>query len=161
MMPIDRERLKSFFESNLPRIVFESSCLEETLAFASETAGYLKAGDVMALEGDLGAGKTVFVKGLAMGLNLKNPDEVKSPTFVLMHLYPTSIPLYHFDLYRLEKDQDIDSIGLEDFIHDSQAIICIEWAQKAKKYLPLKTYYCRIQSTDETSRKIILEKRGA
>lgn len=109
---------------------------EETIEFAKSFAKTLKAGDVIALHGDLGSGKTTFIKGLALGLGLKNPDEVKSPTFALMHLYKTHPPLYHFDLYRLESLKEIINIGFEEYVQDPGLIVCVEWAERAEDLLP-------------------------
>ena len=78
---------------------YKSGSIEETFQIAGDLAKQLKKGDVLRFEGDLGAGKTTFIKGLAQGLGLVNEDEVKSPTFVIMHIYQTPIPIYHFDLY--------------------------------------------------------------
>lgn len=109
---------------------------EETIAFAKQFGKTLKPGTVIALHGNLGAGKTTFIKGLAMGLGLKDQDDVKSPTFALMHTYETKIPLYHFDLYRLETSGEIANIGFEEFVNDAGAITCVEWGERAKELLP-------------------------
>ncbi len=126
-----------------------SHSVEETLAFAKEFAATLKAGDVLALEGNLGSGKTTFVKGIALGLGLRDAGQVKSPTFVLMHIYPTAIPLYHFDLYRIDGSGDLDTLGFEDFLEDRGAISCVEWADRARLLIP------------ESAVKIRFEVRGA
>ena len=133
---------------------FVSRAVGETLTFSRGFAKRLKPGDVLALTGDLGSGKTTFIKGIALGLGLKNPDEVKSPTFALMHLYPTRIPLYHFDFYRLEKPEDIRAIGFEEFVHDPRVISCIEWPEKAKDFLPARTRHIRMSFAGKNSRQI-------
>jgi tRNA threonylcarbamoyladenosine biosynthesis protein TsaE len=109
---------------------------EETIAFAKQFGKTLKPGTVIALHGNLGAGKTTFIKGLALGLGLKDADEVKSPTFALMHTYEARIPIYHFDLYRLETTGEIANIGFEEFVNDARAITCVEWGERAKDLLP-------------------------
>ena len=116
--------------------IFISHSPEQTIRFAESFAGNLKAGDVVALEGELGSGKTTFIKGLALGLGIKNSGEVKSPTFALMHVYETRIPLYHFDLYRLETIKEIEAIGFAEFLDSRSAVTCVEWASKAGKLLP-------------------------
>ena len=136
------------------RTKYISQSPEETITFAREFAKTLKPGSAVAFSGDLGSGKTTFIKGIALGLGLKNPDEVKSPTFALMHIYPTKIPLYHFDLYRLESLKEIETIGFEEFITDPKVISCIEWAEKAAKLLPDETFYIQIELSGENSRKI-------
>lgn len=124
------------------------------MKIASRFAKKLEAGSVVALEGNLGSGKTTFIKGMALGLGLKDPDEVKSPTFVLMHVYPTRIPLYHFDLYRLEGKNEIEGMGLDEFIYDPEAITCIEWAEKARGLLPASAYCVSFEITGKRTRRI-------
>ncbi len=109
---------------------------KETIEFARGFARDLKPGTVLCLEGQLGSGKTTFIKGLAEGLGLKHPDQVKSPTFVLMHIYKARIPLYHFDCYRLDSIEELENIGFQDFVNDPQAISCVEWAEKAGNLIP-------------------------
>ena len=127
---------------------------EETIACAKKFGAALKPGTVIALEGNLGSGKTTFIKGLALGLGLKDPDEVKSPTFALMHIYPSNIPLYHFDLYRLENEKDAENIGLSEFLNDPKAISCVEWAERAAKLMPANTRRIRFRVEGETTRSI-------
>lgn len=115
----------------------------ETLEFGRQLAATLKPGDVIALSGDLGAGKTCLVKGIAAGLGIK--QEVTSPTFTIIHEYP---PLAHVDLYRLES---IAGIGLEEYLV-APWITVIEWAEKAS--LPAHTKHIRLTVMDETSRRI-------
>ncbi|MBI3307366.1 MAG: tRNA (adenosine(37)-N6)-threonylcarbamoyltransferase complex ATPase subunit type 1 TsaE [Candidatus Omnitrophica bacterium] len=135
-----------------------SSSVEETVSIAKKFAAGLKAGNVLALEGDLGSGKTTFVKGIASGLGLNDSDAVKSPTFVLMHIYPTRIPLYHFDLYRLEGNADLAAVGLEDFIYDPKAITCVEWAEKAGNFFPSSTYRIALKILGSDKRQIEIKK---
>ncbi len=127
---------------------------QETLETARVFAKSLKPGTVIALFGNLGSGKTTFIKGVALGLGLKNPDEVKSPTFALMHVYETKIPLYHFDLYRLESEKEIANIGFEEFINDPKAITCVEWAERAKGLLPKTHIRIELEVAGPTQRRI-------
>ncbi|HTL47290.1 MAG TPA: tRNA (adenosine(37)-N6)-threonylcarbamoyltransferase complex ATPase subunit type 1 TsaE [Verrucomicrobiae bacterium] len=135
---------------------FPSKSPKDTIRIAKAFAGKLKAGDVVRLEGDLGAGKTTFVKGLASGLGLADQDDVKSPTFVIMHIYPCRIPLYHFDLYRLEGAGEIAAIGFEDFMNDPGAISCVEWAERAEDFFPKASYRVQILFSGDTARKITI-----
>ncbi len=112
--------------------------ISETIKIGKDFSKNLRPGDVIALEGNLGSGKTTFIKGIALGLGLKSRDEVTSPTFALMHIYPTVVPLYHFDLYRLETIKEVESIGLDEFLNDPSVVCCIEWAERAAKMLPKK-----------------------
>ena len=101
---------------------------EETSAAGERLAQSLNSGDVVLLYGDLGAGKTAFVRGLARGLGA-NPDEVSSPTFTLVQEYPAPrATLYHVDLYRLEP-REVDDLGLEELV-SGDGIVAIEWAER-------------------------------
>lgn len=117
----------------------------ETIAFGRELAARLKAGDVVALSGDLGAGKTCLVKGIAAGLGVT--QEITSPTFTLIHEYP---PLAHVDLYRLE---NAEGIGLEEYL-GGPWITVIEWAEKIESLLPANTIHIRLAVTGDNTRQI-------
>ena len=109
----------------------QSNSEDETRQIASVFANSLKAGAVLLLQGDLGAGKTAFVRGLAEGLGI-NTDEVTSPTFTLVHEYRGGrLPLMHVDLYRLES-ADLDEIGLDQDVA-AQGIIAIEWPERLSR----------------------------
>ena len=129
---------------------------KDTIAFAKKFARTLKPGSVIALEGDLGSGKTTFIKGLALGLGLKDPDEVKSPTFAIMHIYPTTPKLYHFDLYRFENSKEAEAIGFEEFINDPSVISCIEWPGRAGKLIPKASLRISLEAAGGDLRKITL-----
>lgn len=133
---------------------FTSHSPEQTLAFGEKIARKLKPGSVLLLEGDLGSGKTTFVKGLARGLGIKDISEVKSPTFVIMHIYKTRLPIYHFDLYRLEGVADLDAIGFQDFLNDPKAVACVEWAERAGDDVPAASYRFYFSVTPEQGRLI-------
>jgi tRNA threonylcarbamoyladenosine biosynthesis protein TsaE len=133
---------------------FFSRSPKETIDFARRFAKKLKPGSVISLEGTLGSGKTTFIKGMAVGLGLHDPNEVKSPSFVLLHVYPTRYPLYHFDLYRLETLSELHDIGLEEFINNPHAISCIEWGEKAAPFLSPAACYVRLRIIDDHSRQI-------
>lgn len=133
---------------------FTSRSPAETVRFAKSFAGKLKGGDVVALEGELGSGKTTFIKGLALGLGIKNAGEVKSPTFALMHVYETRIPLYHFDLYRLETEKEIEAIGFAEFLDSRSAVTCVEWASKAGKLLPARAIKIKLSAGAGEERRI-------
>ncbi len=124
-----------------------------TQKVAQKLADTLKPGDIIFLYGDLGAGKSVFVRGLAKGLGVKK--RVLSPTFVLMRSYPFArdgrkMNLYHLDLYRTD---DTKSLGLDEIL-ENRGIVVIEWAEKIKDRLPPKRIDVKIEKLDETSRKI-------
>jgi tRNA threonylcarbamoyladenosine biosynthesis protein TsaE len=132
---------------------------KETFNFAKKFAKRLKGGEIIGLTGDLGAGKTVFAKGLAAGLGVKK--NITSPTFVLMKIYEIKKPcskikiLCHIDAYRLKTPQDLIAIGAEEYFNRPDAVTVIEWADKIKKILPKKTKYIGIINKDENKRIII------
>jgi tRNA threonylcarbamoyladenosine biosynthesis protein TsaE len=103
---------------------------EQTIERGRLIAKSFHPGSVIALEGDLGSGKTTLIKGIALGLGVRTAREVKSPTFVIMHVYQGRIPLYHFDLYRLDEQSDLEAIGLEEFMNDPDSVSVIEWADR-------------------------------
>lgn len=109
---------------------------KETFAFARKFASGLSGGEVLALYGDLGSGKTAFTKGLAKGLGVKNI--ITSPTFVLMKVYDYSRnkKLVHIDAYRLGGGNDLEMIGASDYFGDKNSVVVIEWAEKVKGILP-------------------------
>ena len=116
------------------RLIYHSQSENETRAIAVKIAGELTAGSVLLLSGDLGAGKTAFVRGLAEGLGV-SPDEVTSPTFTLVHEYRGGrLPLLHVDLYRLDR-ADLDEIGLDDDLA-LRGVVAIEWAERLSRHIP-------------------------
>ena len=105
----------------------------ETEKIGEKLADLLKPGDVIAFYGDLGAGKTTFVRGLARAMQAE--ESVSSPTFVLMHIYEGRIPIYHFDAYRLNGTADLINIGAEEYI-GTDGVACIEWSERVESILP-------------------------
>lgn len=106
---------------------------EETIAFGEALGTKLGPGDVIALLGDLGAGKTTMTKGIAKGLGVES--EIHSPTFTLIHEHMGRLPFYHVDLYRLAGDEDVEFLGLEEYVY-SDGVMVIEWADRAPRFLP-------------------------
>ena len=119
--------------------VFESGSAEETEAIAARFAKELSPGDVIRLEGELGAGKTAFVRGLAAGLGVRG--RVASPTFCIVREHPGALPLIHLDLYRLHGPEDLDGIGWEEYLA-SGAVIAVEWPERAGDLIPADA--CRV-----------------
>ncbi len=123
---------------------------EETSALGSRLAAKLRPGDVLGLQGDLGAGKTHLIQGLALGLGHTGP--VTSPTFTLVHEYRDGrLPLFHFDLYRLETEADLQRIGFDDYL-DAGGILALEWADKFRPLLPKRTLWIEIVHGEENQR---------
>ena len=124
---------------------------DETLTIGKTIGETAKSGDIFALIGELGAGKTVLVKGIAKGLKVK--EEPNSPTFVIMNVYEGSKTLYHFDLYRISDIGELDVIGYKDYFF-SDGICAIEWADKISDELPKDTVIIEIsnfENLDENS----------
>jgi tRNA threonylcarbamoyladenosine biosynthesis protein TsaE len=108
---------------------------EETMFLAEKLAGILAPGDLVALKGDLGSGKTIFVKGLAKGLGVDEYEYVNSPSFVVVKEYSGKVPLYHFDVYRLNGKLFCETMDYEKYFY-SQGISAVEWADKIQDTLP-------------------------
>ena len=107
---------------------FHTSSVEETFNLAQQIGERVKGGEVFLLKGDLGAGKTVFAKGIAAGLGI-DPADVASPTFTLVNSYDGRLPFYHIDLYRLEAGNH-RSLGLDEIFDDANAVTVVEWAER-------------------------------
>src|SRR5690242_1736306 len=107
---------------------FVTSSAEETIALGSKLAPELARGGIVLLRGDLGAGKTTFTKGVAEALDAASQDDVTSPTFTLIHEYRgPRVSIFHIDLYRIENDRDLATLGLDDLINDDNNLLLIEW----------------------------------
>ena len=129
--------------------MFVSHSPEETEAFAARYAKRLRAGDVVALYGGLGMGKTAFVRGLAQGLG--STSEVSSPTYALVHEYDGALPIFHFDMYRIRDLDDLYSTGFFDYL-ESGGIVVIEWTENIESFLPegvRKIHFSRTDRADE------------
>ena len=131
---------------------------KETLGLAEKFGRNLKAGDVVAFTGPIGSGKTVFIKGVCRALGVKNRDEVKSPTFVLLHLYVGRHPIQHFDLYRLEREEELEGIGFDDFLSNPEAVTLVEWAEKAGARIPENSFWVQLEVTGPATRRIQISK---
>ena len=129
--------------------VFVSSSREQTQAFAQEYAKTLRAGAVVLLDGDMGAGKTVFAKGVAAGLGIE--EEVTSPTYAYMNDYDGV--LFHYDCYRIESVEQAERLGLADYF-DMGGICLIEWSQNIAPLLPKHCKRVTIKKRNETEREI-------
>ena len=106
---------------------------QETVQLGRNIAGKLKPGDIVGLSGSLGAGKTTLTKGIAEGLQIA--DSVTSPTFTLMCAYSGNLPLYHFDCYRMESEEELEMIGADEFLFGG-GVSVLEWYEKIEHFLP-------------------------
>lgn len=132
---------------------------DEMLNVGQKLAKILASGDILYLSGELGAGKTTLVRGIARGLGYQG--RVNSPTFTLMNIYNSDPPLYHLDFYRLE-DGNLDDLGLDDYWQD-EGIIAIEWPQRASNKLPWESLQIIIDLVDddyERERKVTFKAQG-
>jgi len=128
----------------------------ETVELGKALGECLTVGDVVALYGELGSGKTTLTKGLAAGLGAGRQEGVRSPTFVLLNLYKGRFPIYHIDLYRVHTLDRLHDIGFEEYAF-GDGVMVIEWAEKAEQVLPEKAIRVRLKTINESSREIRVE----
>jgi len=131
---------------------------KETFDFAKNFAKQFKGGEIIELYGNLGAGKTIFTKGLAFGIGIR--EVVNSPTFVIMKIYKIKKKYYkiknlvHIDAYRINSDEDVVDIGIKEYFNRDDTIIIIEWAENIKKIISKKSIKIKIKIIDKNIRKI-------
>lgn len=128
---------------------------EETMAKSEALGKWMKGGEVLLLEGDLGAGKTIFTKGLAKGLEIKR--NVNSPTFTIIKEYQGRLPLYHMDVYRLADSEE--DLGFDDYF-EGEGVTVVEWAHLIEEFLPEERLEIYIYHQGDDERKIVLTPRG-
>ena len=139
------------------KIEIISISADQTREIARFIGGKLRKGDVLALSGELGSGKTCFTGGLARGLGVDEKYQITSPTFTLINEYPARFnKLYHFDVYRLNSYSEFEDLGYEEYFC-SDGIIVIEWAEKIVQILPADTFFINFKYIDENRRKIIIK----
>jgi tRNA threonylcarbamoyladenosine biosynthesis protein TsaE len=127
-------------------LTFHTTSPEETEKLGERIGRALEKGCVVALIGELGAGKTILTRGIAKGLEV--PDLVHSPTFTLIHEHQGRLPVYHFDLYRLSSPQELEDLGAESYFY-SEGVSVIEWAERAGNALPSDRLEIHITGEDE------------
>jgi tRNA threonylcarbamoyladenosine biosynthesis protein TsaE len=131
---------------------FISNSVEETIEFARHWSRSLKPNDVIALAGELGAGKTHFVKGLLEGLG--GSDEVTSPTFTLIHEYRSGwLPVFHFDFYRINQPSELREIGFDDYLEEN-GVAVVEWGDRFPEVFPERTRWLRLSAPSALERMI-------
>lgn len=134
---------------------FISNQPEETIEFSKRLAKHLEPGDVIALEGDLGAGKTTFTKGLALGLEIKK--NVNSPTFTIIKEYQGRMPLYHMDVYRVE--DSFEDLGFDEYF-EGNGVTVVEWAHLIEEQLPMELLTISLFLGENGTRRFVLEPKG-
>ena len=130
---------------------------EETQGLGEALGKAAQPGDLILLWGELGAGKTCLVQGIARGLNVQEP--VRSPTFVLMTHHPGRLMLYHIDLYRLDNHLEVGDLGLDEYI-EGDGVCVVEWADKAMPLFPLEHLVVELRHVSEQERQIVLTAQG-
>jgi tRNA threonylcarbamoyladenosine biosynthesis protein TsaE len=136
------------------KTIHTSASENETFELAKRLAESFQGQEVVFLTGELGAGKTVFAKGIAAGLGLEDVDQVCSPSFTLVNIYQTKYPVFHIDLYRLEKNSEIEDLGWEDYL--DRGVIIVEWAEKLK--MDVEAIRIGIEVLNDETRKITIER---
>ena len=141
---------------NNTKIEIISESAEQTREIARFIGEKLREGDVLALSGELGSGKTCFTGGLARGLGVDEKYQITSPTFTLINEYPARCKLYHFDVYRLNGYSEFEDLGYEEYFC-GDGIVVIEWAEKIVQILPADTFFISFEYLDENRRRIIIK----
>jgi tRNA threonylcarbamoyladenosine biosynthesis protein TsaE len=138
---------------------FQSHSAEETTELGRRLSAELKPGSIVLLRGDLGAGKTTMVKGIAEGFQAAKADDVTSPTFTLIHEYRgPAVTLYHIDLYRIDTQRELDTLALDDLM-TAQSILLIEWGEKFERFARDREVEIAIEHTGGDARRIFYDLR--
>jgi tRNA threonylcarbamoyladenosine biosynthesis protein TsaE len=141
------------------RINIKTHSADETRKLGQKIGTLTNRPLIIALSGDLGSGKTAFVQGLAMGLEVPDDYYITSPTFTLINEYPGRLRLMHVDLYRLDSIADLEDLGLDESLYD-QAVIAIEWADKLSDRLPASHLAVSMEIIDDNCRTLSLDATG-
>ena len=135
-------------------ITFTTTSAKETVELGKKIGSFLKKGDIIAMQGTLGAGKTTITKGIAQALGIN--ETITSPTFCLISEYEGKMPLYHMDVYRLDGAEDFANLGTEDMLY-GEGVSIIEWSEKIMEELPHKTIILKLEPHDDGARTITIE----
>ena len=139
---------------------FQTNSAEETIALGGKLAPMLRDARIVLLRGDLGAGKTTMVKGIAEAFQAAQQDDVTSPTFTLVHEYRgPERTLFHIDLYRIETERELATLGLDDLSNEEGNILLIEWGEKFERLLALRDVEIRLERTGENGRDVVVTGR--
>ena len=147
--------MKKNFQFESKKKTYETYSEQETFELSRTLGEYLKGDEVVLLTGELGAGKTVFTKGIAAGLGIEDVNQVCSPSFTLINIYRARVPIIHIDLYRLNSEDEIADLGWEDYL--GQAVIVVEWGEKMN--YESSSIHVNLEVEHNLSRKITIEKK--
>jgi tRNA threonylcarbamoyladenosine biosynthesis protein TsaE len=142
------------FAEGVLQALFDSKNEEQTLSLGRKIGRNLSRGDVVAIKGELGAGKSVIVRGICQGLGIS--QRTRSPSFTFMNRYRGPVDVYHVDLYRIERTGELATLGWEDVLY-SDSITIIEWADKLQSFLPSASLEISIEITGDETRRIALK----
>jgi len=132
---------------------------EETIALGRELAAELKDARIVILRGDLGAGKTTLVKGIAEGLQAASQEDVTSPTFTLIHeFHGPEVNLYHVDLYRIDTERELATLGLDELFAEEGNLVLLEWGEKFPRLLKERDVEIAIERREELVRRIVVSR---
>jgi tRNA threonylcarbamoyladenosine biosynthesis protein TsaE len=138
---------------------FFSHSARQTERIGQRLGQYLQPGDVVLLSGPLGSGKTQLAKGIGLGLEISEP--IRSPTFTLINEYHSGrLPLYHVDLYRLDGEAEVATIGLEEILEAEDGVVVIEWPENAPEALPAEALHVRLRHVSQNKRGITMWAQG-
>ena len=140
-------------------MIIRTQGVKETVQFGKQLGRLLRSGDVVALVGELGSGKTHLIKGLAAGVGVERSVHIASPSFTLIHEYRGRIPFYHIDLYRLATDEEAEELGLEEYL-GREGVAAIEWADKISSLLPEELLWIHLRYLDFRTRSIHIIGKG-
>jgi tRNA threonylcarbamoyladenosine biosynthesis protein TsaE len=140
-------------------VVITSNNVSETIRIGKRIGTFLQPGDVVALVGNLGTGKTHLIKGLAAGVGVKKTAYVASPSFTLINEYPGRTPFYHLDLYRLETEEEAQDAGVEEILQGG-GVTAIEWADKIPSLLPRELLWLHLHAVGEHCRSVEITGKG-
>jgi tRNA threonylcarbamoyladenosine biosynthesis protein TsaE len=140
-------------------MVFQTKSTLETVRIGKSIGSLLQPRDVVALVGELGAGKTQFIKGLAAGVGVGKPTYVSSPSFTLINEYPGRVPFYHIDLFRLRSEKEAEELGLDEYFQ-GEGVTAVEWADKIPSLLPDENLWVHIHYSGKNTRSLEIIGKG-
>ena len=139
----------------LPIATHTTHSPDETIAFGRALARELTPPKLVLLRGELGAGKTTLVKGIAAGFDAAKEEDVTSPTFTLIHEYRApAVTIYHIDLYRIDTERELATLGIDELLRDEHALILIEWGEKFPRFERERDLEIKLERVGETERKL-------